>query len=93
LKFLQGGQIVLADWRDNALPTEANKLRPAIVADDDGLFDPGLITVLLVPLTGDANAAMTATSKLWVTITPSHITSDQLATIRQQIALGVGAQP
>jgi mRNA-degrading endonuclease toxin of MazEF toxin-antitoxin module len=117
--LLRSGQIVLADWRGNALPTEANKRRPAIVVDDEHLLDPGLLTVLLVPLTGDAMSAIrglsmqieptpengcsktcwalshmvTATSKLRVTATPSYVTPEQLAAIRQQIALAVGAQP
>jgi len=51
------GQIVLADWRD-ALPKEANKLRPAIVVEDDGLFDPAHLSVILVPLTEDARLAI-----------------------------------
>ena len=48
------GDIVLADWRD-ALPKEPNKLRPAIVVEDDGLFDADYPNLLLVPLAEDAN--------------------------------------
>jgi mRNA-degrading endonuclease toxin of MazEF toxin-antitoxin module len=51
------GQIVLADWRD-ALPKEANKLRPAIVIEDDGLFDDAYLAVILVPLTEDVRLAI-----------------------------------
>src|SRR5690348_3092731 len=34
---LSAGQIVLADWRADALPKEPNRLRPAVVVEDDGL--------------------------------------------------------
>ena len=51
------GQIVVADWRD-ALPKEPNKLRPAIVVEDEGLFDPAYPNVILVPLTEDARLAI-----------------------------------
>lgn len=47
------GSIVLADWRDGALPKEPNKLRPAVVIDGDRLFAPGYPYVLLVPLSAD----------------------------------------
>ena len=46
---LEAGQIVLTDWRD-ALPKEPNKLRPAIVVEDSGLFAPSYPNVILVPL-------------------------------------------
>ena len=51
------GQIVVADWRD-VLPKEPNKLRPAIVVEDDGLFDPAYPNVILVPLTADERLAI-----------------------------------
>jgi mRNA interferase MazF len=51
------GQIVVADWRD-ALPKEPNKLRPAVVVEDDGLFDPAYPNVTLVPLTEDRRMAI-----------------------------------
>ena len=51
------GQIVVVDWRD-ALPKEPNRLRPAIVVEDDGLFDPAYPNVILVPLTGDERLAI-----------------------------------
>ena len=54
----EAGQIVIADWRD-ALPKEPNKLRPAIVVEDDTLFDQSYPNVILVPLTEDANLAIT----------------------------------
>lgn len=37
---LRGGQIVLADWRGDALPREPNKRRPAVVVEDERLFVP-----------------------------------------------------
>jgi mRNA-degrading endonuclease toxin of MazEF toxin-antitoxin module len=48
------GQIVLADWRGDALPKEPNKRRPAIVVEDDFLFAPAYPNSILVPLTDDA---------------------------------------
>lgn len=53
---LSAGQIVLVDWRD-ALPKEPNKLRPAIVVEDDRGFDDDYPNVILVPLSGDRLAA------------------------------------
>ena len=44
---------MLADWRGDALPKEPNKLRPAVVVEDDGLFAPGYPNAILVPLTDD----------------------------------------
>lgn len=52
----RAGQIVLVDWRD-ALPREPNKLRPAIVVEDDELFDPGYPNLILVPLSRDPDVA------------------------------------
>ena len=52
-----GGQIVVADWRD-ALPKELNKLRPAVVVEDEALFDPAYPNVILVPLTEDRRLAI-----------------------------------
>ena len=51
------GQIVIADWRD-ALPKEPNKLRPAVVVEDEALFDPLYPNVILVPLTEDRRLAI-----------------------------------
>jgi mRNA interferase MazF len=65
---LQAGQIVLADWRGDARPKEANKLRPAIVVEEDGLFAPNYPNVLLVPLTEDSTLAI---PDLAVAIRPS----------------------
>jgi mRNA interferase MazF len=53
----RAGQIVVADWRD-ALPKEPNKLRPAVVIEDDGLFDESYPNVILVPLTDDERLAI-----------------------------------
>src|SRR6516164_8375077 len=39
LAGFSGGQIVIVDWRD-ALPKEPNKLCPAVVVEDETLFDP-----------------------------------------------------
>lgn len=50
---MQAGQIVLADWRDDAMPKEPNKRRPAVVVEDDGLFGPDYPNAILVPLTDD----------------------------------------
>ena len=52
-----GGQIVIADWRD-ALPKEPNTLRPAVVVEDEALFDPAYPNVILVPLTEDRRLAI-----------------------------------
>jgi len=54
LLSLRAGQIVLADWRGDALPKEPNKRRPAVVVEDDGLFARGYPNAILVPLTDDA---------------------------------------
>lgn len=55
------GQIVIADWRD-ATPTEPNKLRPAVVIEDDALFGPNYPAVILVPLTEHAELALPSLS-------------------------------
>ena len=52
----KSGQIVVVDWRD-ATPKEANKLRPAIVVEDDDLFPPQYPNIMLVPLTEDVGLA------------------------------------
>lgn len=51
------GDIVIADWRD-ALPKEANKRRPAVVVDSNGLFGAGYPNVILVPITEDIELAI-----------------------------------
>ncbi len=55
---LRAGQIVLADWRGDALPKEPNKRRPAVVVEDDGLFAPSYPNAILVPLTEDPALAI-----------------------------------
>lgn len=55
---LRAGQIVLADWRGDALPKEPNKRRRAVVVEDDGLFAPSYPNAILVPLTEDAGLAI-----------------------------------
>jgi mRNA interferase MazF len=57
LAEFSGGQIVIADWRD-ALPKEPNKLRPAVVVEDEALFDPLYPNVILVPLSEDQRLAI-----------------------------------
>jgi mRNA interferase MazF len=47
------GQIVLIDWRGDALPKEANKQRPCVVVEDGELFDPTYPNVIVVPLSDD----------------------------------------
>ena len=56
---LRAGQIVLADWRGDALKGEPNKRRPAVVVEDAELFAPEYSNVILVPITGDAALAIT----------------------------------
>jgi mRNA interferase MazF len=62
---LTAGQIVTIDWRRDPLdpaqdphPPAPNKLRPAVVVQDTGLFDPSFPTVLVVPMTGDPGLAI-----------------------------------
>ncbi len=55
---VRAGQIVVADWRGDALPKEPNKRCPAVVVEDDGLFAPTYPNVILVPLTDDASLAI-----------------------------------
>jgi len=57
LSSYTAGQIVIADWRD-ALPKEPNKLRPAIVVENDQLFDPDYAKVIVVPLSEDRGLAV-----------------------------------
>jgi mRNA-degrading endonuclease toxin of MazEF toxin-antitoxin module len=54
----RAGQIVLADWRGDALTKEPNKRRPAVVVEDDGLFAPAYPNAILVPLTEDEALAI-----------------------------------
>lgn len=115
---LMAGQIVLADWRGDALPKEPNKRRPAVVVEDDGLFAPSYPNAILVPLTEDdglvipdlavaiaptaengcskpcwaVSHLVATTSKLRLRATASHITPEQLAAIRRQVALAVGVE-
>jgi mRNA interferase MazF len=52
------GDIVIVDWRGDALPKEPNKRRPAIVIEDEALFGPDYPNVILVPLSEDAGLAI-----------------------------------
>lgn len=65
---LRAGQIVVADWRGDARSKEPNKLRPAVVVDNEGLFAPDYPNSSLVPLTEDATLAI---AELSVAITPN----------------------
>jgi mRNA-degrading endonuclease toxin of MazEF toxin-antitoxin module len=115
---LHAGQIVLADWRGDAMPREPNKRRPAVVVEEEGLFAPAYPNAILVPLTEDEALAIpdlsvaltptaengcskpcwavshlvATTSKARLRVTSSHITGDQLAAIRRQIALAIGLE-
>lgn len=110
------GQIVVADWRD-ALPKEPNKLRPAVVIEDDELFADAYPNVILVPLTEDERLAIpdlalpidptpangcanrcwalshcvATTSARRLRATASMLTGEQVAIIRRQIVLAIGA--
>lgn len=55
---LHAGQIVLADWRGDALPKEPDKLRPAVVVEDYGMFAPNYPNAILLPLTEDETFAI-----------------------------------
>lgn len=57
------GDIVVADWRGDALPKEPNKLRPAVVIEDTQLFDPDYPNVILVPLSSDEALAIPGLSE------------------------------
>ncbi|NHO34003.1 type II toxin-antitoxin system PemK/MazF family toxin [Acetobacter sp. LMG 1636] len=113
---LTPGQIVVADWRGDALPKEPNKRRPAVVVEETDLFAPGYPNVILVPITEDEDLAIpdlsvvieptnengcskrcvvvshlvTTTSKARIKPTTSWITSEELAEVRQQIAMAIG---
>ena len=72
---LKAGQIVTVDWRkdprdpaQDPQPPEPNKVRPAVVVQDTGLFDPTYPTVLVVPMTGDLSLAI---EDLTVVLQPS----------------------
>jgi len=81
---LQAGQIVLANWRD-ALPKEPNKLRPAIVVEDDALFGAAYPNVILVPLSGQLVAALEGLSLL-IDPTPENGCSDRCYALSYSVA-------
>jgi len=66
--IFRAGQIVLADWRGDALPKEPNKRRPAVVVQEDRLFGPSYQNLILVPLTEDAGLVI---PDLAVQLTPT----------------------
>jgi len=65
---LRAGQIVVADWRGDAIAKEPSKLRPAVVVEEDGLFASAYPNAILVPLTEDTALAI---ADLSVAIAPS----------------------
>ena len=65
---LVGGQIVLVDWREDARPKEANKLRPAVVVEA-GLFALTYPNAIVVPLTDDADLVI---PELSLSLTPTE---------------------
>ena len=78
---LTSGQIVIVDWRRDPLDPaqdpkqpEPNKLRPAMVAQNTGLFYPSYPTVLVVPMTGEPGLAI---PDLTVVLQPSASNSCQ----------------
>ncbi len=58
MERFKAGTIVIVDWRGGALAKEPNKLCPAVVVEDDGLFGPNYPNVIVVPLTEDADPAI-----------------------------------
>jgi mRNA-degrading endonuclease toxin of MazEF toxin-antitoxin module len=48
---IKAGQILWINWRGDALPKEANKLRPGIVVEPSNYFAPQYPNVLVVPCT------------------------------------------
>jgi mRNA interferase MazF len=48
---LTAGQILWIDFRRDAAPKEANKLRPGIVVEESGLFAAAFPNVVVVPCT------------------------------------------
>lgn len=47
----------MVDWRGGALPRKPNRLRPAVVVEDDELFPDSYPNTLVVPLTRDEGLA------------------------------------
>jgi mRNA interferase MazF len=85
-----GGQIVVADWRDG-LPKEPNKLRPAIVVEDETLFDPAYPNVILVPLTEDRRLAIADLSVI-IEPTPQNGCSKRCYALSHCVATTSGAR-
>jgi hypothetical protein len=52
---LRAGQIVVADWRRDAISKEPNKRRPADVVEEVGLFAPADPNAILVPPFGNCH--------------------------------------
>jgi hypothetical protein len=52
----RAGEIVQADSRDDALPSEPNKLRLAVAVEESSLFAASYPKVMAVPLTDGAVA-------------------------------------
>ena len=64
----EAGAIVIVDWHGGARPKEPGRLRPAIVVEDDELFDPAYPNVVVVPQTNGDRLAIPGLS---VTIDPA----------------------
>jgi mRNA interferase MazF len=59
---IAAGAIVIVDWRGDALPKEPNNLRPAVVVENDPLFDEFYPNIIVVPLTDDGRLALPSLS-------------------------------
>lgn len=59
---IAAGAIVIVDWRGNALPKEPNKLRQAVVVENDALFDEFYPNIIVVLLSDDGRLALPSLS-------------------------------
>jgi len=89
LAGFSGGQIVVADWRDG-LPKEPNKLRPAVVVEDETLFDPAYPNVILVPLTEDQRLAI---PDLSVAIDPTPPAAAEMTKVSPALGRAISTTP
>jgi mRNA interferase MazF len=106
LLVLRAGQIVLADWRGNALPKVPNKRRPSYtngilvpLTEDASLIIPNLSVAIAPALENGCRKPCWAvshlvatTSKACLSATVSRVSPEQLIAIRRQIALAVGVE-
>ena len=56
------GTIIIVDWRCYVVPKEPDKLRPAIIVENDELFESGYPNVILVPLACDSRPGLPSLS-------------------------------